>query len=145
VETPTPPSTDPSTQSYPVGTERVGAGAAYRHRWVLAAGAILVVALLAAVLVLATGTSRAVMPGVVGQQVADAFAAVEESGLCVAEVRFTDRGDSPAGTVLAQGPPARDDVRADQFVRLTVSGAQDASLVELPGACETLTERFAPA
>jgi eukaryotic-like serine/threonine-protein kinase len=77
------------------------------------------------------GTGRVTVPSVVGETASDAGATLREAGLQARVVRVPSA--EPAGTVIAQNPPAGTELQRGKSVRINVSGgSQPTTGVEIP-------------
>jgi beta-lactam-binding protein with PASTA domain len=77
------------------------------------------------------GTGRVTVPSVVGQTASDAGANLREAGLQARVVRVPST--EPAGTVVAQNPPAGSELQRSKVVRINVSsGTRATTGVEIP-------------
>lgn len=97
--------------------------------WVWVAGALAVVAVVAALFLL-LGRESATVPDVTGMTQEQATAAITGAGLTLGSVEGTESADAAEGTVVSQDPAAGAEVREGSAVAIVVSGGP--APVEVP-------------
>jgi eukaryotic-like serine/threonine-protein kinase len=85
-----------------------------------------------------TGEGRVKVPAVQGMSQADAVAAVVDAGLTPIVIQVPSQ--RPEGTVIAQDPPANQEVPAQSKVRMNVSGGPALTQTQTVTTSQTTTE-----
>jgi serine/threonine-protein kinase len=73
-------------------------------------------------LVVSTGPSELRMPDVVGRELFEVRATLEQLGLKIGETQYDSTSALPTGLVVSQAPPAGSPVTAAAFISIRVSG-----------------------
>jgi len=72
--------------------------------------------------VVSTGPSELLMPDVIGRELFEVRAALEQLGLKITETTYDSTSALPAGLVVSQAPSPGTAVTASAFISIRVSG-----------------------